>query len=281
MPLRDVLLQIQTYPQATPPEAIEQAVAFAAGRGARLSALAIETAIPLPKNRLADRVAGLAEVARQEEARSAEIAKASLEHFASAARAAGVLGEVRYERADLHEVASRVAREARLHDLCLIPIGAREDGQRAVAEAVVFGSGQPTLLFRPGVADLKREFALALVAWDGGRPAARALTDALPLLARAEEVRVLTVLNEKPDAVAGLAAEAVRRLRAHSIEAVPVEVDAKRRAIGRVLDDYAAAEGADLLVMGAFGRSRLREFILGGATEHVLHDPKVPLLLSH
>ncbi|MNE04079.1 Universal stress protein family protein [compost metagenome] len=92
---------------------------------------------------------------------------------------------------------------------------------------------------------------------------------------------MLTVINEKPDARAGLGEEAVRHLKAHGVNAVAVEVDASGRRIGPVLDDYVAQRGSDLLIMGAYGRSKMREFILGGATEHMLHDPQTPLLLSH
>lgn len=121
----------------------------------------------------------------------------------------------------------------------------------------------------------------AVVAWDGGRCAARALADALPILARAETVRVLAVINEKPAAVAGLAAEAARHLQAHGIDAAIDEVDGRDAPIGESLDAYLAKAACDLLVMGAYGRSRAREFILGGATQHMLRDPKVPLFLAH
>lgn len=97
---------------------------------------------------------------------------------------------------------------------------------------------------------------------------------------------ILLQIDSYPEATpagarSGLGGEAVRRLTAHVVNAVVDEVDAADRRIGQVLDDYTAKCESDLLVMGADGHSRMREFVLGGATDHMLHDPKVPLLLSH
>src|SRR4029079_17019733 len=105
--------------------------------------------------------------------------------------------------------------------------------------------------------------------------------DALPILAGAAEVRVLTILNEKASATAGVADDLVHHLARHRIPAQVDAVDADGDPIGAVLERYLAETRPDLLVMGAFGHSRTREFILGGATRGVLHAPKVSVLLSH
>ena len=120
-----------------------------------------------------------------------------------------------------------------------------------------------------------------MLAWDGSRAAARAMGDALPLMVNAREVRILTVTNEKPDASSGLGKDAARHLKAHGVNVVIDEINAAGRHIGQVLQDHAIKCQSDLLVMGAYGRSRMREFILGGATEHMLREPNVPLFLSH
>lgn len=282
MPMRDVLLQIDSYPEATSPEAIEQAARFTAAIGGVLSALAVEVDIHVPGNRLADYLIGLSRLAADEEQKSRHACQSGLKVFSAKAKAAGVLGEALRGRSDLYRIGDYVAERARTRDLCIVPIADTLDGQRTIAEAVVFGSGRPVVLFRPGVADLLRGgLSTVVMAWDGSRSAARAMADALPVMLKAREVRVLTVVGDKPDARSGLGDDAVRHLRAHGINAVVDEADAAGRRIGRVLEDHAAKCGSDLLVMGAYGRSRIREFILGGATEHMLHDPKVPLLLSH
>lgn len=282
MPIRDVLLQIDSYPEATSPEAIEQAARFTAAIGGVLSALAVEVDIRAPSNRLADYLIGLSRLAKEEEQKSRRACESMLEVFRTKAREAGVLGEALLGKADLYGIGDYVAQRARTRDLCIVPIADRLDGQRSIAEDVVFGSGRPVLLFRPGRADLQSGgLSKVVLAWDGSRSAARAMADALPVMLKAREVRVLTVVNEKPDARSGLGDDAVRHLKAHGVNAVVDEVDASGRRIGQVLDDQVAECGSDLLVMGAYGRSRIREFILGGATEHMLDNPKVPLLLSH
>lgn len=280
MDLSDILLQIDTYPDPTPPEAIESAVGFVRLIGGKVSGLAVGVSFPIHRNRIADRLIGLSNMAAEEEARSLVNGRASLAAFTEAAEAAGVFGEALLERADYYAVAEHVALRARTRDLCLAPLGKPMDGQAEMAISVVFESGRPVLLYRTGMLSAAK-LQTVVVAWDGGRSAARALSDALPILVRAETVRVLTVINEKPAAVAGLAAEAARHLQAHGIGAIVDEVDGRDASIGQSLDAYMAKTACDLLVMGAYGRSRTREFILGGATQHMLHDPKVPLFLAH
>lgn len=280
--MRDILLQIDTYPEPTPAEAIDQAVRFTAAVGGVLSALAVEVDIRAPRNQMADYLIGLTRLAEGEEQKSRRCCVTALETFASRAGEAGVLGEAIHGKAGLYGVGEYVALRSRTRDLCIVPIVNQLDGQRAVAEAVVFGSGRPVLTFRPGIADLPRDGLGSIVlAWDGSRTAARAMADALPLMRKAGEVRVLTVTNEKPSAGPGLGDDAVRHLLAHGVNAFAEEVDSAGRRIGPVLEDHFARHPPDLLVMGAYGRSRAREFILGGATEYVLKDPRTPLLLSH
>lgn len=282
MSLQDMLLQIDSYPEATPTEAIDEAVMFAAAVGGTISALAVEIDIKAVSNRVADYLIGLSGMAVEEERKSVAACKARLDYFTSRAQEAGVMGAAVTQRADLYLVGEKVAEHARTRDLCIVPLAEKFDGQRGIAEAVIFGSGRPVLLFRAGAADLPtKELGTVVLAWDGSRAAARAMADALPVLSKAQEVRVLSVTNEKPTAFTGVGAEAVRHLKAHGVNALASETDAAGQRIGAVLDRYVAEIGADLLVMGAYGRSRVREFVLGGATEHMLHNPIVPLFLSH
>ena len=282
MPLRDILMHVDSYPEATPSSAIKQAVGFVAAIGGTLSGLAVEVRIPLHSNRVADYLIGLSKMVREEEARSLVACQAGLAEFRTQAQAAGVLGQAMIEKADLYLLSDHVAMLARTRDLCIVPLAGPYDGQIEVAETVLFGSGRPVLVFRVGQADLQaRKPKSAVVAWDGSQWAARAMADALPILSQARQVRVLTVLNDKASAQAGLCAEAVRHLEAHGVTAVADEVDANGRHIGEVFDAYVEGHQPDLLVMGAYGHTRLREFILGGATEHVLRKPKAPLFLSH
>lgn len=275
--LNDILIHALAHPGAE--DEIDRALAWAKALGAaRVSAAAFHVDFPSANSPLANQaVAGMAS---ELEARSLQAARSVLEHFKSRAGDQGVLGETLLGRAQLYAVGDSLALSARSRDLCLISVGVEVSEQRQVSEAVVFGSGRPVLLL-PKTPAPASGLNRVLVAWDGSRTAARTLADALPVLRAAREVQVFTVLSEKTSARAGMAAEAARHLGAHGIAATAREVDAKGRRIGAVLDALVKETGADLLVMGAYGRSRVREFLLGGATEHVLTEPPTALLLSH
>ena len=122
-----------------------------------------------------------------------------------------------------------------------------------------------------------------VVGWDGGREAARAAFDALPLLKKAEKVRVVRIDPQKDPALRGSVAGAdlAETLARHGIKAeaqgYPTDGLDEGQALMRCAEDY----GAGLIVMGAYGHSRLAEFIFGGATRFVLTRMTRPVLMSH
>ncbi len=282
MALNDILLHLDSYPEATPPEAVDQAVAFVARVGGKLSALAVQVKIPLHSNRVADYLIGLTAIARDEEAKSLVACREGLDHFTARARDAGVFGEALLDAVDLYSVSDHVAHRARTRDLCVVPLAKPLYGQAEVVRSLIFASGRPALVFHAQNGQIASAPGTVVVAWDGSQRAARALADALPILTAAKAVRVFTAVSEKPSAVKGMGADVVRHLQTHGIAATADDVEADGRPIGKVLDKYLKDVAAGLLVMGAYGRpSGLRDFVWGGATEHMLHDPKVPLFLSH
>lgn len=107
------------------------------------------------------------------------------------------------------------------------------------------------------------------------------MADALPILERAKAVRLLTIAGEKPGLPRCGGADALRRLQVHGIAAVAERVEGSGRPIDETLGGWLAERRPDLLVMGAYGHSRLREFILGGATEFAVQNAPVPILLAH
>jgi nucleotide-binding universal stress UspA family protein len=179
-----------------------------------------------------------------------------------------------YEEGDPGELLAEAARGADL------TIAAQEGGTGLDALApqpihhVILSAGGPVLVLpRAGLGDpLGRRVA---VAWNGSREAARAAKDALPFLTSAEAV-ILLAAGE--DAAAALDA-GTGLLKRHGAAVSAKQIEPSR-AHGAMLLDAAAAEGADLLVMGAYGHSRLREIVLGGATREVLRDARIPVLLS-
>jgi nucleotide-binding universal stress UspA family protein len=171
---------------------------------------------------------------------------------------------------------------ARLRDLTVVPVPDGDSLQRSYAEAIIFGSGRPTLIV-PHVRKRAGQFELntVVVAWDFSRPAARAVADAQPILNKAKQVRVVTVTNEKSIDTKRSGAELAKHLAHHGVNVVLDTVDAAGRKIGDVLESYATSRNADVLVMGAYGHSRIRDFILGGATQSMIAKPPLPIFLSH
>lgn len=280
--MRDILLHIDTYAEPTSQGSIEQAVRFAGFLGSPIAGLVTHIDLDVPDNWLAERLLHVSELAEAEERKSVETGRVALEHLARAAAAAGVRHEGIIHRSHLHGVASCVARAARTRDLCLISTGDRAGPQRALAEDVLFSAGRPVLVFNPATAPLPSgPLRKVAVAWDGSRCSARAVADAIPILQKAAMVRILTVVGEKPSARQGMAAELVRHLAAYGVTAGIDEVDGRHMSIGASIDSYIAAHSPDLFVMGGYGTAKLKEFVLGGATEHVLNDLRIPAMLSH
>ncbi len=170
---------------------------------------------------------------------------------------------------------------AKLHDI--IVMGTDRStflSERKFAEHVLFEAGRPVVVVPP---DHVGPFSCArvMIAWDHTRAAARALHDALPLLRLADELVMLSIGGEKRFQTELDSTAIVEALARKGLKARFAKVDMDSRTIGRALQDHALADGSDLLVMGAFGHSRLREFILGGATREVLDELRLPVLMSH
>lgn len=277
MAIKDILVALTSYPEPTPASSAANAVSIAAALGAHLAALSFETRVQVPGHVIS--VPMVEGVIAKEIARSRDNARDLLAAFDAAAGKAGILHETVLEKCILDEVPALLVTYARLRDLTILPVAPTRD--QWDAEAVIFGSGRPTLILPEGPA--RKPFALGtvVVAWDFSRAAARAVSDALPMLELARQVHIVTVVNEKAIENNRSGEELARNLARHRINVVLDEVDAKGRRIGEVLQSYASAHDADLLVMGAYGHSRLREFVLGGATKSLLAEPPLPVLLSH
>jgi nucleotide-binding universal stress UspA family protein len=280
MTFKDILLVLITYPQATDASEIQEAVSFAVALDARISALACIVQVRAPLQHLLSDTFVAALVASEREKSSDAAAELSAA-FEASAKKAGVFQETLTKTCFTSDAPDLLTREARLRDLTIVPAILEGTNYRWYAESIVFGSGRPVLLLPQR--SRTRELALdtVVIAWDGSRPAARAVADALPFLERAKKAHILTVLNEKELGSESPAAELSKYLKRRGIDATPDCIDAADRRIGEILSSYLTSNQADLLVMGAYGHSRLREFILGGATRSMLSNPPLPILLSH
>jgi nucleotide-binding universal stress UspA family protein len=282
MAIKDILLALTAYPDPTPVSAVEEAVVFAVALGSRISAIAIEEKIELPANALANALLDLRTIVAAEARRSLINAKKLLAAFKEAAEKRAVFEEAILERCLTSQAPDLLVGHARLRDLTIIPTLVSDDVDKWYAEPILFGSGRPVLVLPDGRKS-SGVFALdeVVVAWDFSRPAARAVADSLPILARARRVCLLTVTNEKIINTERSAAELAKHLARHDIHATVEDVDAAGRSIGEVLDSYVRSHQTNLLVMGAYGHSRVRDFILGGATKSMLSSPPLPIFLSH
>jgi nucleotide-binding universal stress UspA family protein len=277
MAFRDILVVLTSYPEPTPVSVVEEAVSVASLLGAHIAALSCEMHVQVPGHFMSGAVVGLPGIIAEEAGKSRRNAQDLLAAFDAAAAKAGVSRESMLEKCHTVEVPELLVEYARLRDLTIMP----ESNDRWYAEAVMFGSGRPTLILPQNPRSRAFELGTVAVAWDFSRAAARAVSDAMPLLEKAKRVRVVTVVNEKRLDRKHSAEELSKNLSRHGIDVVLDMVDAKGRPIGAVLEAYAASHEVDLLVMGAYGHSRLREFVLGGATNSLLSKPPLPILFSH
>jgi nucleotide-binding universal stress UspA family protein len=169
---------------------------------------------------------------------------------------------------------------ARTHDLTILdsePISLAVD--RGLLEAVLMESGRSLIVVPPG----RETFAGArmLVAWDGSAKAARALNDALPFLREASHVELVSVTGEKDLGHTVPAAEIAPHLTRHDIEVNVSNLPALDSDVAETLRRHARLTQADMIVMGAYVHSRLRQMVLGGTTQSLLKDCPVPLFLSY
>ena len=177
--------------------------------------------------------------------------------------------------------AEAVARLARHFDLAMVmqPNAETGRGDPALVETVLFHSGR-ALLVLPYIQAGPAQIDTVIVAWDGGAPATRALGAAMPLLRRAKVVEVVTMAGGPRSGVDLPGFDITQHLSRHAIPAT-LKILPKSDDVGAALLSYAADANADMLVMGGYGHSRLREFILGGATRTILQSMTLPIFMAH
>jgi nucleotide-binding universal stress UspA family protein len=176
------------------------------------------------------------------------------------------------------------ARRIRCADLAVVGDPDRESGgadDAALVETAFMDTGRPALVI-PQIGVREMPPRRAVVAWDGSREAARAAHDALPLLATTDEVVVLTAGTGRADPAAGRepGADLVQHLGHHGLTA-RAKFAQGSASIAELIVEAAAEEDADLIVMGGYGHSRLREMMLGGVTRHMLERMALPVLIAH
>jgi nucleotide-binding universal stress UspA family protein len=193
----------------------------------------------------------------------------------------GVPCKVLISDAEVSAAGAQLARHARVSDLVVVSVyGALQYPRQELVQAVLFGTGRPLML----VPAHGRPFSVrtAMVAWDATPAANRALFDAMPLLATAAEVIVVTVLGDKDLQPEESGEEVCRVLSYRNIPARFEPIQEGAQDVGAMLLRAAARVQADLLVMGGFAHPREREFLVGSATRSLFRSGfPLPVLLSH
>jgi nucleotide-binding universal stress UspA family protein len=166
---------------------------------------------------------------------------------------------------------------ARVADAVVCARGIKDGSpdRAALIEVAVMDSGRPVIL--PADGEVKTVGSTVLVAWNGSAEAARAVSMSMPLLARAKRAVVVTVDDGDVTAEPGALAET---LRSNGIEADGVTVSMDRAGVAATLEIEAKKQGADLILLGAYSHSRVREFIMGGVTDDALTEGSVAMMLA-
>jgi nucleotide-binding universal stress UspA family protein len=280
MAFRNILLQAGSGPVAA--ARADYALGFAEKHDAHLTAIYCVPPIDVPAYVESMIPAAVREMQAKAAAKTAADAKAA---FEAAARRAGRAARLEWRYAN-DDPLHRLTLDSRYADLAIVgqsnPDAPLPEGSVDLPGALALAAGRPVLAV-PYAGRFPTLGERVLVAWNAGREAVRAVNDALPVLRLAKSVVVLAV-NPKGGATqhgeqpgADIALHLARHgVKAEAMRAISDEIDP-----GDVILSRAADIGADMLVMGAFGRSRLRELVLGGVTRHILKHMTVPALLSH
>lgn len=224
------------------------------------------------------------DIARARIERASEEARAACAVFSEAAVRRGITGaEARTLGGD---PVNGLATNARYADLVVMgqpdPQVALDPADLEFPDHAILACGRPVLMV-PYTGSFKTIGNHAVVAWSATREATRAVTDALPLLTRAKKVTVITGdASPSPDGHgASPGADIALYLARHGVQVTVSREAAAGLDIGALLLSRIADLDADLLVMGAYGHSRLRELVLGGVTRTILQSMTVPVLMSH
>jgi nucleotide-binding universal stress UspA family protein len=261
-----------------PPESLKRyALALAASHNAHLS-IGVGAFDVSVRSALLQSVQNIVAAYNEELRRNATL---FVESLMADLRAEGVVGAPEVAQGEFRTVARRFVRMARVSDLAILePSNEIFSLQMGLIEEILFDSGRPVIVVPKawaGGAALER----IVVAWDGGPKAARAVGDALPLLEQAKDIDIV-VVSDDPDATKRMAgAELAPHLARHCRSVTVADLRAHKGDVAAALSGYAQRIGANLLVMGAYGRARIIEATLGGVTRAMLDAPPVPLFMSY
>ncbi|MBR1087930.1 universal stress protein [Bradyrhizobium manausense] len=275
---KDLLVHIPS--ERSPRPAIDASISLAMSTGAHLDAMATGYASTNVAF-VAEAGAAVAASFEFEYERAAERADAAMHVFEAEAKQAGIsYGKFAVSGA-FGEIVGRVEAAARLYDLTIVSQGDpdHESFDNRLPQEIVLQTGGPTLLIPYTFKGAFRAARIG-ICWDGSRLAARALRDAMPFIAKADALTIITI-NADDVPVDASPERLATHLARKGLPAKIVSLPSERGYLQSSILSIAADEGLDLLVMGGYGHSPIQEALFGGVTREMLRCMTIPVVMSH
>jgi nucleotide-binding universal stress UspA family protein len=257
--------------------AINYGLSLAQAAGAHLTVQAASQRIHLRNQDVSRTIGSLVGAAND---RLRQLASAAAETARSDAATASVAATVHTPHLPYPALIASFTRLAHVHDISVIdaePEAVHPD--RDLIQALLLESGRPMIVVPKGWGSFQS--MRALVAWDGSGRASRAVHDALPFLRAAQVAHIVTVTGEKELPASADGSDIAPHLERHGVSVEVSPAAARDGDVAQVLRSEVERHGADIMVMGGYVHSRLRELIFGGVTQSLLKSSPVPLLMSH
>ncbi|MGI9356300.1 MAG: universal stress protein [Rhizobiaceae bacterium] len=280
MAFKDILVHLDSSKASA--DRVEAAIALAKRQEARLVGVALALKSTISSYVGIEIPASLTE---QQQAIVQAAAKKAVVGFEAAAKEAGVECTGKIIECGASKAPARLAFHARHADLTFMgqpnPDDDNHSFQESLLDGVMFGSGRPVYVV-PYIGRAIRKVRKAVIAWDGGKKAVRAANDAIPLLQGRREAIVLVINPEERREAHGdePGADIAAHLERHGIKTMVDIHVAPQASPDNLILNYMSDSGADLLVMGAYGHSRLREKAFGGVTNTIMHQMTTPVMMS-
>jgi nucleotide-binding universal stress UspA family protein len=275
---KSMLVHIPTERPARP--AIDGSISLAMSCGAHLDAIAVgfETVNNVPF--VAEGGAAVASMVELEYERAIERAQAAIAVF-EVEKGAEIGYSTRAVAGTFGEVVAMIGAAARLYDLTVVSQGEPDRGgfDNQLPQELLFQIGGPLLMFPYTFRGAFKAVRIG-ICWDGSRLAARALRDAMPLLARADVLTAIT-LNASEVPAEASSAQLAKHMARNGLPVRTISLKADRGDVEASILSIAADENLDLLVMGGYGHSRLQETVFGGVTREMFQSMTIPVLMSH
>ncbi len=275
--IRDIVVSLS--PGAARDVAAEYAVSLGEAFNAHIAGIAFAYDPVLPASIMGGISADVFDVQRRE---NETAANAALQQFGALTKRAGLSAESRMLSATIAGAADAFAALARRFDLIVVPQVTPDTitPDELLMEAALFESGRPMVIV-PYIQKSPANLDRVICCWDGSRTAARAISDAMPLLKKSKAIDLVIVGKGKMSDKELTGSDMGAHLARHGLNVEVKNIPAPDVDVANVVLSYAADTDAGLIVMGGYGHSRLREYILGGATRGILQSMTVPVLMAH